>query len=78
VNLLAKKRVVPELLQGDVTVPKVVSELEALWSGPAREACLAGLDEVRDLLGAKGAAGRVADRVLARLPVAPAKEVAGS
>ncbi|MBM4781298.1 MAG: lipid-A-disaccharide synthase [Archangiaceae bacterium] len=77
VNLLAKKRVVPELLQGDVTVPKVMAELEALWSGPAREACLTGLDEVRASLGATGAAARVAERVLARLVEVPAKEVAG-
>lgn len=67
VNLLAKRRVVPELLQGDVTVPKVVAELDKLWSGPDREACLSGLDEVRAALGPGGAAARVADRVLARL-----------
>ncbi|MDP1915915.1 MAG: lipid-A-disaccharide synthase [Myxococcales bacterium] len=63
VNLLAKKRVVPELLQGEVTVPRVVQELEQLWEGPAREACLAGLDEVRASLGPGGAARRVAERV---------------
>lgn len=64
VNLLAKKRVVPELLQGEVTVPRVVLELEQLWEeGPARQACLAGLDEVRASLGPAGAARRVAERV---------------
>lgn len=63
VNLLAKRRVVPELLQGEVTVPRVVQELEQLWEGPAREACLAGLDEVRASLGPGGAARRVAERV---------------
>ncbi|MDP3232111.1 MAG: lipid-A-disaccharide synthase [Myxococcales bacterium] len=63
VNLLAKKRVVPELLQGEVTVPRVVQELEQLWEGPAREACLVGLDEVRASLGPGGAARRVAERV---------------
>ncbi|MBE2253281.1 MAG: lipid-A-disaccharide synthase [Myxococcus sp.] len=68
VNLLAKKQVVPELLQGDVTVPRVVEALEGLWAGPAREACLTGLDEVRALLGEGGAAGRVADRVASHLP----------
>ncbi len=64
VNLLAKRRVVPELLQGEVTVPRVVQELEQLWgAGPAREACLAGLDAVRASLGPGGAARRVAERV---------------
>ena len=67
VNLLAKKRVVPELLQGEVTVPRVVQELEQLWEGPAREACLAGLDEVRASLGPGGAARRVAERVASYL-----------
>jgi lipid-A-disaccharide synthase len=71
VNLLAKRRVVPELLQGDVTVPRVVDELERLWSGPEREACLAGLDEVRASLGPPGAAARVAERLRARLPMEP-------
>jgi lipid-A-disaccharide synthase len=75
VNLLAKKRVVPELLQADVTVDKVVGELEALWAGPAREACLAGLDEVRLSLGAGGAAAKVAERVAHHVE-ARAKEVA--
>lgn len=67
VNLLAKRKVVPELLQGDATVAKVTEALEPLWAGPAREACLAGLDEVRASLGAPGAAGRVAAKVAALL-----------
>jgi lipid-A-disaccharide synthase len=68
VNLLAKRPVVPELLQGEVTVPRVVHELEQLWKGPAREACLAGLDDVRAALGPGGAAQRVAERVAKYLP----------
>lgn len=64
VNLLAKKRVVPELLQGDMTPERIVTELDALWSGPAREACLTGLDEMRAVLGPPGAAERAADEVL--------------
>ncbi len=64
VNLLAGRRVVPELLQGEVTVPKVVEALEKV-RGPEREVCLSGLDEVRAKLGAPGAARRVAERVLA-------------
>lgn len=67
VNVLAKRRVVPELLQHEVSVPKVNAALEALWAGPAREACLVGLDEVRAMLGPGGAAGRVAERLALRL-----------
>ncbi|MBL9037783.1 MAG: lipid-A-disaccharide synthase [Archangium sp.] len=65
VNLLAQRRVVPELLQSQVSIDAIVNELEPLWNGPAREACLAGLEEVRSTLGAGGAATRVAE-VLAR------------
>lgn len=64
VNLLVGKKVVPELLQGDMTVERIVAELEPLWSGPAREECLAGLDLLREKLGAGGAAERVAKTVI--------------
>lgn len=67
VNLLAEKRVVPELLQGDMTVEKIVAELEPLWCGPAREACLDGLDTLRQKLGPGGASQRVAEHFLAHL-----------
>lgn len=63
INLLAKKQVVPELLQREVTVDRVVSELEALWQGPAREECLRGLDEVRETLGQPGASRTAAQLV---------------
>ncbi len=65
VNLLAERAVVPELLQRDFTPEATADALEALWAGPAREACLKGLDEVRSLLGPKGAAARAAEAVLA-------------
>jgi lipid-A-disaccharide synthase len=68
VNLLVGKKVVPELLQGDMTVDRIVAELEPLWSGPAREECLAGLDLLREKLGSGGAAVRVAQSVLT-LPI---------
>jgi lipid-A-disaccharide synthase len=60
VNLLANARVVPELLQGDMTVARIVAELEPLWAGAAREACLSGLDRVRMTLGPAGASERAA------------------
>jgi lipid-A-disaccharide synthase len=64
VNLLAGERVVPELLQGELTVDNIVAAAAPLWSGPAREACLAGLDRVRALLGPKGTSTRAAQAVL--------------
>lgn len=65
VNLLVGRQVVPELLQGEVTVEKVTGALESLWAGPQREACLAGLGELRRVLGPGGAAERVAEQVAA-------------
>lgn len=67
VNLLAEKKVVPELLQGDMTVERIVGELTPLWSGPAREECIAGLDLLREKLGAPGASRRVAEAVARHL-----------
>ena len=64
VNLLAGKKVVPELLQGDMTVERIVEALEPLWAGPAREECLSGLDSLREKLGPGGASERVAHEVL--------------
>ncbi len=64
VNLLVGKKVVPELLQGDMTVDRIVEALEPLWAGPAREECLAGLELLREKLGAGGASLRVAKTVL--------------
>ncbi len=63
VNLLAGKRVVPELLQADMNVERIISELDVLWAGPAREQLLTGLDELRTILGPRGAAKRVAELV---------------
>jgi len=64
VNLLAGRGVVPELLQAELTPEAVARHVGELWSGPAREAQLQGLEEVRAKLGGAGAAGRAADTVL--------------
>lgn len=64
VNLLVGRRVVPELLQGQLTADAVLLALAPLWEGPGRDECLAGLDELRAKLGEPGAAERVADGVL--------------
>ncbi|MEN9798918.1 MAG: hypothetical protein RL653_2614 [Pseudomonadota bacterium] len=64
VNLLARRRVVPELIQGEMTPARICAELEKLWpEGPERAALLAGLREVRGLLGPPGAAARAAESV---------------
>jgi lipid-A-disaccharide synthase len=64
VNLLAGRRIVPELLQGEASAERMAAELEALLSaGPAWEAQLAGLREVRGALGEPGAPLRVAEEV---------------
>jgi len=67
VNLLAGRQVVPELLQGGATPERMAEELEAvLADGPARQAQLDGLREVRATLGEPGAPERVA-RVIAEV-----------
>jgi lipid-A-disaccharide synthase len=65
VNLLAGREVVPELLQGEVTGQRLAEALErVLAEGPARQAQLAGLREVRATLGEPGAPERVAREVV--------------
>lgn len=64
VNLLAERGVVPELLQDDFTPEAVCAHIDGLWEGPAREAQLQGLREVRSKLGAPGASQRAAELIL--------------
>ncbi|HEU5359374.1 MAG TPA: lipid-A-disaccharide synthase [Gemmatimonadales bacterium] len=63
VNLIAEREVVPEILQGRVTVDELASGVGPLLdpASPARAAQLAGLADVRRRLGGPGAAARVAD-----------------
>jgi lipid-A-disaccharide synthase len=69
VNLLAGRRLVPELLQGEATSARILTEVRRVWSdGPERRAMVQGLSEVRGALGPPGAAARAADEVLALLP----------
>ena len=50
-NLIAGRRVVPELIQDDFTAENVVAELEKIIpDGPEREQMIAGLAEVREKL----------------------------
>jgi lipid-A-disaccharide synthase len=71
VNLLAGRRLVPELLQGEMTPERIASEVRRVWEpGPPREEMLRGLEEVRGRLGGPGAAERAAEAVLELLPPA--------
>jgi lipid-A-disaccharide synthase len=65
VNLIAEKRLVPELIQNDFTPDRVSNEVLRLLREPtAREAQRAGLAEVRARLGAPGAVERAADAIV--------------
>lgn len=64
VNILAGRRVVPELLQLQASPARMAEEVEKLLADPAaREAQQAGLSEVRASLGRPGAARRVAEEI---------------
>jgi lipid-A-disaccharide synthase len=68
VNLIAEKRVVPELVQGDFTPERVAAEtLNLLQEHNAREAQRRGLEEVRKRLGPPGAVERAADEIAGML-----------
>jgi lipid-A-disaccharide synthase len=72
VNLLAGRRLVPELLQGDMTPERIAGEVRKVWlPGAPREQMLQGLAEVRGTLGSEGAAQRAAEAVLELLPPPP-------
>ena len=72
VNLIAGRRVVPELIQHDFTPERVAGEiLRLLRDSKAREELRAGLAEVRQALGPPGAVDRAADFIAALLKTAP-------
>jgi lipid-A-disaccharide synthase len=65
VNLIAGKRVVPELIQSDFTPERVSKEVLQLLREPAARAAMrANLAEVRNRLGPPGAVDRAADAIL--------------
>ena len=76
VNLLSGRRLVPELLQGELRPDAVANEVRRLWApGGARDAQVEGLIALRARLGSGPTASRVADEVLEVLD-ARAKEPA--
>ena len=73
VNLLAGRRVIPELLQGALTPANVLREVRRVWDeGPERQAMVGGLREVKALLGQGNASERAAEQVLEVLDAGPA------
>ena len=65
-NLIAGKRIVPELIQDDFTPEGVADAVLALF-GPPGDTMREALAEVRHRLGAPGASGRAADVVMTLL-----------
>jgi lipid-A-disaccharide synthase len=72
VNLIAEKRVVPELVQDNLTPDRVSAEVLRLLRDPgARDSMRAGLSEVRRRLGPPGAVERAADAILSLIGLSP-------
>ncbi|MGH7767355.1 MAG: lipid-A-disaccharide synthase [Candidatus Binatia bacterium] len=64
-NIIAGEKIVPELIQGDMTAERIVLESQAILENrELRERMIAQLGEVRARLGAPGAAARTADIAL--------------
>jgi lipid-A-disaccharide synthase len=64
VNLIAGRRIVPEVIQHEFTPERVAAEVLSLLEGPRRVAMQADLAEVRSRLGARGGSRRAAEAVL--------------
>jgi lipid-A-disaccharide synthase len=67
VNLIAGRKLVPELIQGGMTADAIRAQVDSLLEPEAAEEMKRGLREVRAKLGEKGASSRAADAVLAFL-----------
>ena len=64
-NLVAGRRIVPELIQDDFTADRVADEAVALLTDRPRQArTREALRRVREQLGEPGASGRAADAIL--------------
>ncbi len=64
INIVAGERVVPELLQNEVTADRILAETRRMLQPEVRQAVVGKLAGVRGLLGPPGAPGRVADMVM--------------
>lgn len=63
VNIVAGKRVVPELLQHEVSGPRIVAEVKLLLEPERLKAVHRELAAIREKLGDSGASGRVASEI---------------
>jgi lipid-A-disaccharide synthase len=67
-NILAGEKIVPELIQGELTARNVVRAAEPLLHDSIRNQTIAKLNSLRGHLGAPGAAARVAALALSMTP----------
>ena len=75
INIVAGEKIVPELLQHQVTPERLASEALAVLRDPARKDALrARLLKVRETLGEPGVARRLANSLLKEIQLAPADE----
>jgi lipid-A-disaccharide synthase len=67
-NLIAGKRIVPELIQSDFTAENIVREIEpVLPDGPPRQSMMKELARIRGLLKTQAAGRREADGAIDRV-----------
>jgi len=67
-NILAGEKIVPELIQGELTARNLVRAAEPMLHDAIRNSVIAKLNTLRGRLGAPGAAARVADLALSMMP----------
>ena len=67
VNIIAGERVVPELIQDEVTAERILAETRRMLQPETRCAVVRKLETVRQRLGPPGAPGRVADMAMTLL-----------
>lgn len=63
VNIVARRRLVPELIQSEVDASRIAGEVEAMVEPAQYERTLAGLHEVREALGEPGGSRRAAEKI---------------
>jgi lipid-A-disaccharide synthase len=66
-NILAGEKIVPELIQGELTARNLVRTAEPLLHDSIRAETIAKLNALRERLGAPGAAARVAALALSMI-----------
>ena len=59
-NIVHGERVIPELLQNELTVERLCLHLLGLWQGSRRERCLKTLGKTTEKLGGRGAMAKLA------------------